>query len=139
MAVTATPIFPQTIKNTVKTILPADTSAFVTAYTGGANGSKIESWYVSSTDTSTRDLQVSFTISAATNLITTINIPINSGNSTSIPVTNMLTSAQWPGLCRDSNGNPYLYIASGTTLQISCTTTVTAAKVITSIIQAGDY
>lgn len=139
MAVTATPIFPQTIKNTAITILPATASAFVTAYTGGTNGSKVENWIISSTDTTTRDLQVSFTISAATNLMTTINIPVNAGNTNAIPSINMLTQTQLPGLARDSNGNPYLYIASGTTLQISSTTTVTAAKVITSIVQAGDY
>lgn len=139
MAVTSTPIFPQAVKNTAITILPATASAFVTAYTGGTNGSKIENWLISSTDTTTRDLQVSFTIAAATNLVTTINIPVNSGNTNAIPCINMLTQTQLPGLARDSNGNPYLYIASGTTLQISSTTTVTAAKVITSIVQAGDY
>ncbi len=51
----------------------------------------------------------------------------------------MLTHAQLPGLAKDSNGNPYLYLASGTTLQIAAAVTVTAAKVITSVVIAGDY
>lgn len=139
MAVTSTPIFPQTIKNTTVTIVNTDAQAFKVAYIGGSNGSKIESWIISSTDTSARDIQVAFTISGINYLISTVSIPINSGNTNAIIPINMLNQIQLPGLAKDANGNPYLYLANGTNLTISATTSVTAAKTITSIVQAGDY
>lgn len=141
MAVVATPIFPQLITNSVITLVNATSTGLVTAYTGGANGSKIEMWNVSSTDTAARYLQIWFTISATSYLMTTIAIPINAGNSGTgvIASVNVMSNSSWPGLPRDSNGNPYIYIASGTTLQISVVAAVTAAKTITSCIHAGDY
>lgn len=139
MAVTATPIFPQTIKNSVVTIVNADASGAKTVYTAGTNGSKIESWIISSTDSVARDLQIFMVISATSYQMTTINIPINAGNTNAIVPVNILAHAQFPGLAKDSNGNPYIYLASGTSLTISSTTTVTSPKVIYSMIQGGDY
>ncbi len=139
MAVTATPIFPQSIKNVTKTILNADGTAWVTAYPGGTNGSKIEGVYVSSTDTAAHDLQMSITIGAGTSLYTTINIPIGAGNTGTVPAINILASAQLASLPKDSNGNPYLYIGNGNSLQFSSVVAVTAAKTLQIITIAGDY
>lgn len=139
MAVTATPIFPQTIKNTTITIVNADAQAYKTAYTGGANGSKIESWFVSSSDTSNRDITINFTISATNFQIAQISIPLTAGTVNTIPAVNILQSAMLPNVQRDAAGNPYMYIASGTTLTINAPISITTAKTITSTIQGGDY
>jgi hypothetical protein len=139
MAVTSTPIFPQAIKNTAITILNSDAQTYKTAFTGGTNGSRIEGWFVSSTDTSNRDITINFTISATNYQISQISIPLSAGTVNSVPAVNILQSAQIPNIQKDSSGNPYLYVASGTTVTINAPVTVTSAKTITSVIQAADY
>jgi hypothetical protein len=139
MAVTATPIFPQTIKNTTITIVNSDAQTYKTAYTGGTNGSKIEQWYVSSTDTSNRDITINLTISATNYQISQISIPLSSGTVNNVVPVNILQHAQLPNVSKDSNGNPYMYIASGTTLTINAPVTITSGKTITSVIMGGDY
>lgn len=141
MAVTATPIFPQTIVNSPVTIVNADASNKKTVYTGGTNGSKVENILITNTDTVAYLLQFFFTISATDYLIASVNIPASSGNlATVVCVNPMATSTSWgPALNLDANGNPYLYIANGTTLKAASTTTVTAAKTITIVAQGGDF
>jgi len=134
---TATPIFPQTVKNGVITIVNATGTANVTSYTAGTSGAKIESWIVTSTDTSDRILNIWYNTSATNYLIGTVNIPLNSGNSTSVPTVDIL--ANLTGLARDSNGNKYIYVSASNLLTISVTVAVTAAKTVTSFIQAGDF
>ncbi len=43
-----------------------------------------------------------------TYLLATVNVPANSGNSTSLPPINILNEAQVPGVCKDSDGNPFI-------------------------------
>lgn len=145
MAGTATPIFPQTIKNYAVQILPADTTTLKTLVTGATNGTKVEMVNMGSTDSSARDVQFWMTISAVNYLIATVNIPANAGNTNAIQALSLLTSAastpflpffQFP---MDSNGNRYLYVASGSVLKVACLTTVTAAKELDFLVQAGDF
>lgn len=135
----ATPIFPQTIRNPVAQILPADTTTLKALVAGGVGGTKVESINVSSTDTSARDLALWMTVSAVNYLIGTVSIPINAGNTNAIPAVSLLDSAQIPSMRTDNNGNKYIYVASGATLSISTLTTVTAAKAIQAVAQAGDF
>lgn len=139
MAGTATPIFPQLIQNWLARIQNSDASGLISVVAGGTNGSKIESLIVSSTDTSARDINIYMTNGAVDYLLTTISIPINSGNTNAIPPVDILRSGQFPGLARDSNGNPYIYVENGSTLKIAATTTVTTAKIIAALAQGGDY
>lgn len=139
MAVTATPIFPQAVKNYAAQILPADTSTVKSLVAGGTNGTKIESLSIASTDTAARDVQLVMTISSVVYVLATINIPLNSGNTNAIPSVDVLRNAQWPGLSYDAFGNKILYVANGTTLGIKALTTVTTAKEIDVIATGGDY
>lgn len=139
MAGTVTPIFPQTVQNWAVQILPADTTTLKTIATGATNGTKVEMINVTSTDTSARDVSLYWTISATNYVIGTVSIPITAGNTNSAPSVNLLSNAQIPNLQRDSNGNPYLYVKSGTTLAIASLTTVTTAKAIQVTSQGGDF
>lgn len=143
MAGTATPIFPQTVKNFVQTFVNATgngSAAALTLYAAGSNGSKVESLIVSSSDTSARDVTIAVLVSATLYVLTTISIPITAGLTNSAPCIDILRSTQFPGLASDANGNKYLYLASGTTLQAYLTSaSVTAAKNIYFFGQAGDY
>ena len=139
MAGTATPIFPQTVKNYVAQILPADTTTKKTLVTGATNGTKIESICVASTDTAARDVQLWMTISAVDYLLATIAIAINSGNTNAVPTVDIMRHAQWPGLSYDSSGNKILYVGSGSVLKIAALSTVTAAKEIDVLAIGGDF
>ena len=139
MAGTATPIFPQTVKNYVAQILPADTTTKKTLVTGFTNGTKIESITVASTDTAARDLLLYLTVSAVDYLLGTVAIPINSGNTNAIPAVDILRHAQWPGISYDSNGNKIFYVASGSVLKVAAGATVTAAKEIDVVASGGDF
>lgn len=141
MVVTATPIFPQTIVNTPVTIVNADSTNKKTVYTGGTNGSKVENILVTNTDTAAYTLQFFFTISATDYLVASVNIPASAGNLSTVNSINPLaTTTNWgPALNLDSNGNPYLYIANGTTLKAAVTGAVTAAKTMTILAQGGDF
>ncbi|MFT0167475.1 hypothetical protein ACLKMY_00405 [Paraburkholderia mimosarum] len=139
MAGTATPIFPQTVKNYVAQILNADASNVKTLVTGAANGSKIEAITVASTDTSARDVQLVITISSVVYVLTTVSIPASSGSINSAPAIDILRNAQWPGLSYDANGNKILYVASGAVLGIKSLATVTSGKEIDCLAVGGDF
>lgn len=136
---TATPIFPQTVKNYVAQIQNADGQTVKTLCAGATNGTKIEAITVSSTDTTARDVQLSLTISSVVYILGTVAIPATAGTVDSIPSVDILRSAQIPGLSYDANGNKILYVASGSTLGIEALTTVTSGKTIAAIAIAGDF
>jgi hypothetical protein len=139
MTMTATPVFPQTIKNYAAQILPADASTVKTLVTGATNGTKVEALTVASTDTTARDFQLVMTISAVVYVLATLSIPANAGNSNSVPAIDVLRHTNWPGLACDSNGNKILYVASGAVLGIKMLTTVTTAKEVDVLAVGGDY
>ena len=140
MAVTATPAYLQTVQDFQVQILPADTTTNKTIATAGTNGTRIMAITVTSTDTSARDVALKKTISGTDYLLGTFSIPITAGFINSTPTVNLMNHSQLPNLPRDSNGNPYIQLETGTTLTIAALTTVTAAKVISvTAIAAADY
>lgn len=140
MAVTSTGSFPQSPKNGNVQILPADASALKTVYTGGANGTKIVSLIATSNDTSARDVTWGITVAATFYPMGTVAIPITAGSINSAPAINLFDLNRTPGLPLDSDGNPYIFLASASyTLQIKALTTVTAAKEIDISAVAADW
>lgn len=141
MTVSNLPIYPQVIKDYAVQILAADTSSLKTIATGGANGTKIDSLIASSSDNSAnRDVTLYKTIGGTDYLLGTVTIPVAAGTVGSIsgnPSIDLL--ANLAGLAADSNGNKDLYLASGTTLRIKSTTTVTTSKQINIVGSGGDY
>jgi hypothetical protein len=136
---TATPIFPQTIVTSVAKIAPADASNLKTLYTASANGSRIDSIIVTSTDTNSRDLQFIVTISGVDYILGTITIPANTGTNNSTPIKSVLENAQFAGLPSDVNGNHYTMLASGAVLKVKSLSTVTTAKEISIFAQGGNF
>ena len=133
------PIFEGTVKNGQVQILPADTTTYKTIYTAGANGSNIYHINVNSTDTSARDLLFAVTISGTDYPLCTISCPANSGNTNSISILTILDNTRFGTQLVDSNGNKCMYLASGSILKVKSLTTLTAAKVISFFVQAGDF
>ena len=139
MANSNVPMFIQTITTGVQQVLPADTTTLKTLITAGAQGSRVFSIVVASTDTTTRDLQLWLTRSATNYLIGTVNIPLSAGNINSAPSISILNNTQMPGLPLDANGNPYIDLKASDMLAIATTTTVTAAKAINATAVCGDF
>lgn len=136
---TATPVFPQTIKTNVAQILPADTTTLKTLITAPANGVRVDNILISSTDTSARDLQLVVTISSVDYVLGTLQIPANAGFTNAVPTIAAFQHSQLVGLSADVNGNKFLFLASGATLKVKALTTVTAAKAISVIAQCGEF
>ena len=145
MAVTATPIYPQALVNAVQTIAPADTTAVKTIVAAGTNGTKVERILITSTEpTTVRDVVLYWTISATNYTLGIFAIPALAGTADTIPTISLFDlvnngNAPMMPLCYDTNGNRYMYLASGTTLSISCTTTVTTAQKLTICCQGGNF
>jgi hypothetical protein len=140
MAGTATPIFAQSITTNAVQILPADTTTLKTLVTPPANGCKIESILVTSTDTANKDLQLVVTISSVDYVLATFQCPLNSGFVNNVVTFNALQHAQVVNsLPQDVNGNKVLWLASGAVLKVKALTTVTAAKSIQLIAMVGGY
>jgi hypothetical protein len=139
MAVTATPIFPQTILSPAVQILPADTTTLKTLHTAGANGSVVMNIQVGSTDTSSKDLQFYLTISSTDYLLSTITIPANSGFLSSVPFVSVFASTQFANMLLDVNGNKALYMTAGAILKVKSLANVTTAKIINVVGQCGDF
>lgn len=130
----------QTPKSGKVQIANADASNQKTVYTGGANGSKISGMILQSTDTSARDVQISITNGGTSYILGTVTVPIGAGNSGSVPSVNAFNNAQLPGLPVDSDGNPYIFLASASdALTISSLTTVTSGKLISANAVCGDF
>lgn len=139
MAVTATPVFPQTVQSPVIQILPATTTGLVTVYTAGTNGSKIENIICTNTDTAAAyAITLTVVVSSTNYIIGTINVPLSSGNTTSAAAVSLINSTNLP-LAKDSNGNPYLLLASGAVLKANSSTTVNTGKVVSIVAMGGDY
>jgi hypothetical protein len=139
VAVSNLPIFPQAINLGLQSITNGDGTTAKTIFTAGANGSKVETIEVSSTDTVNRDLQLFITRSATNYLLATVQVKVNSGNANNVPSTNILGSTQLPAIATDANGNPTLFLKSGDTLTAAVTTAVTAGKQLAIIANGGDF
>lgn len=140
MAVTSTPVFPQTPSVGPVQIVNADAQNQKTVYTAGANGSKVVAVMATSTDTSARDLQLSVTRSGTSYPIGTVTCASGAGNSGTVPSTDLIPNlSQMPGLPIDSDGNSYIFLKSGDTLTVSALTSVTNTKTITVVAVGADF
>ena len=131
MAVTHLPVMVQTPETASATWTNADSAdTKKTVATAGTNGAKITAIVATSSDTSDRVAQLWITRSAVSYLLASVNIPDLSGfNGTDVTV-DLKNSTSLPGLPVDNDGQTYLFLESGDTLQVSFTTQVTAAKTV---------
>lgn len=124
-----TPTFVTTPKIGVAKFTSADlANAKKTLITAGANGSKVTSLTITSTDTSDRIANVWLTRSAVSYLLASNMILAGSGSDGVLSSVDVMD--RWAGMPYDSNGLPYILLESGDTLQVSLTTVVTAAKAV---------
>lgn len=138
MAVTATPIFPQTLQATGTAFVNATSTTATTIVTAGANGARIDKILLTNTDTSAYTCQFYIRLSSTDYLIGTVSCPISAGNLTTANAVDALSAGNLP-LIRDSNGNLYLYLPPSATMKMAVTVAVTAAKTLAVTVLSGDY
>jgi len=134
VAVSNTAVFPQTPKRGMVQVANADGTTKKTVVTAGANGSKIVAVTAASDDTGNRTFNIYVTRSGTSYLLGTVTIPTLAGTDGSAPGIDILgggTTNQIPGLPVDNDGQRYILLESGDTLQAALTTgAVTAAKTV---------
>ena len=117
---------------------------WTTIYTGDADGSKITGLMIGSTD-ATAHLVTCVVSHATGNLARTVGATVTTGTTrpgygSAVPVINMMAAAVWPGLPFDSEGNPYVFLASAND-RIDCrfATAITSGTAIDITVVGGDF
>lgn len=113
---------------------------YKTVYTAGSNGSKIIGLFTNNNDGSATHLITCQVVNSAVKYggvaLTSVS---NAGFANATPAQNLLTPINWPGLPIDQDGNPYLYLISGDTLQCTFATALTSTDLINVIAVAADF
>lgn len=141
MAVTANSIVsPQTPnRGVVRFVGTTDAAgADKAVYTSGTNGSKVFGM-VATNGATIHNLTLAINNGGTRYVLNTVSLPVNAGqNGTVLPVAPM-SVVNWPGLPVDSNGNPYLLLASGDTLEAQYATAQGTGDTISLACLAADF
>ena len=136
----STPSFIGTPRNIVLALTNATGTTLTTIYTAPANGARIDSITLTSTDTTSRDIQFYVTKSAGTaTLIGTISAATLAGTTSSNPAINVLASANLTLPEYDAYGNKVLVLEGASVLSAQMVTTITSGKTITILGQGGEF
>lgn len=142
MAVTSTPIYPQSPQAKAYQLTHTTDLSLETLYAAGANGSQIEGINVSNTDTSAYTLQLYAYDGTTAHLLGSFNIPASSGNLSADAAVALLgpnSAGALAGLPYDVNGNQIIYLPSGWSLQVGVTSQITSGKVVDCVAFGGDF
>jgi len=113
---------------------------YKTLYTAGANGSKCFGMITNNNDASATHLVtvqiVNATVKYGGVALTSVE---SAGYANATAPQAMMTAALWPGLPVDSDGNPYLMLASGDTLQATFATNLTSTDLLNIVVTCSDF
>lgn len=113
---------------------------YKTLYTGGANGSKCFGMQMTNNDASATHLVtvqiVNATVKYGGTALTSVS---SAGFVSGTPPQSLMTPTVWPGLPVDGNGNPFIYLASGDTIQATFATALTSTDVLNIQNQCVDF
>jgi len=113
---------------------------YKTLYTAGTNGSKCYGMLTNNNDGSATHLVTVQLVNTAVKYggvaLTTVS---NAGFTSGTPPQSLMSSTVWAGLPVDSDGNPFIALNSGDTLQATYATALTAATLINVVVTCADY
>lgn len=136
----STPVFVGTPKITPVAFTNSDSAnTKKTVATAGSSGTKVVGVIATSTDTSSRTGQLWLTRSATSYLLGSVSVVTLAGTDGSTATANLLPASLMAALPRDNDGQPYLFLESGDTLQVSFTAQVTSAKEIDVVAISGNF
>lgn len=135
-------VTPQTPSRGVVQFLQGTDSAgtYKTLYTAGSNGSKcIAIWETNNDGSATHLITVEIVNSSVKYGGVAVTTASNDGYANSTPAKNLMSTANWPGLPIDSDGNPFFFLASGDTLQATFATALTSSTKVNLVAICADY
>jgi hypothetical protein len=140
-AVTANSIISaQTPNRGLLQFLPASTpGTYGTLYTSGANGSRCNALWLDTNDTATHVVTCQIVNGGVKYGSLTITSAAGTGSQAFATPQNLLSPVVWPGLPPDSDGNPFLQLISGDTLQCTYATAVTTSDQVDLHTQCSDF
>ncbi len=114
MAQNVNPTFVKTPNNgAVQISTGTNSNTAVTVYAGGANGSKIAAFIATAIGTTiANDVQWGVSSGGTLYIYGTVSVPVGAGSSDTIPTVNMFNTTNMPSLTIDSDGNPFIFLAS---------------------------
>lgn len=142
-AVTANSIVtPQTPnRGLVQFLQGTDVAAtYKTLYTAGANGSKCNAmWSTNNDGSATHLLTIQIVNGGVKYGGTAVTTASNQGFANGTAPLNLMSAGNWPGLSLDSEGNPYLLLNNGDTVQATFATALTAATLVNIVVHCADF
>lgn len=145
MAVTATPVFPQTPNVSLQNFTSADGAAATkTIYTGGANCSKVVGVNITSGATESHLLTMSITRNSTAYVLGSYLITSTTGTGVegATPAVDMMNGGPAnliPALPVDNDGQRYIFLTSQDTLQLTFATSFTNSKKLDVIAFGVDF
>ncbi len=135
------PVTPQTPKDGYVQFTSSSTQGtYVTLYTAGGNGSKCVAMWEDNNDLTTTHLVTTQIVNSSTKYGgVAIQTVTNAGFGNLSPPQNMMAPTTWVGLPTDSDGNPYMFLVSGDTLQATFTPSVTTGVQIDIHVICADF
>lgn len=113
---------------------------YKTLYSAGSNGSKCFGGIESNNDGSATHL---ITIEIVNSSVkyggVAFTTASNDGYANATPPKPFTSASTWTGLPLDSDGNPYLFLASGDTLQATFATALTSSDKVNLVITCADF
>lgn len=113
---------------------------YKTLYTAGSNGSKCWGMYLTSDDATAHVITIQVTNGGirygGVAITTSTTTP---GYANAAPAVAPMSQSNWPGLALDSDGNPYLMMISGDTLQATFATALTSSTRINLVATCADF
>jgi hypothetical protein len=111
---------------------------YETVYTAGSNGSVVTALIESNNDSTATHAGECGIFNSSTQYGTSTTLTTTSpGAATSWNNANILST--WTGLPVDQNGNPFIILVSGDTIQCAWATTVTTSQFVVVTAFGGDY
>lgn len=126
-------------KDDLAQIANANGTSAVTLTTAGTNGSRRFSLSCTSTDTVAHSLVIEKGRGGVSYLLATVSVPASAGNASGTPRVAVLSTAAFPGIPLDPNGNPFLTFESGDTMTIAVTVAVTSGDLVSCEASGVDF
>jgi hypothetical protein len=136
------PVFMQTpTVGKVQFLQGTDTAGtYKTLYTAGTNGARCNAMWLTTDDVSAQHLVTVQVVSGGIRFGGTVIGTFGPhGYALSHTTLNVLSPTVWPGLPLDSDGNPYLQLATGDSIQATYGTALNAGNRINLIVSCGEF
>lgn len=135
-------VAPQTPNRGIVQFLQGTDSAgtYKTLYTSGSNGSRCYGMYITSNDPTAHLVTIQLVNGGVKYggiaISTSTTLP---GFANGVSALNPMSTTNWPGLPLDANGNPYIPLVSGDTIQATFATALTASDFINIVASCADF